>query len=82
MVRVSVIAAAAVVAGTLSTATPSQAAEWPWCADMYDRGGTSTNCGFANLRQCEANISGMNGRCYPNPLYPHQQQRRRNDRYR
>ena len=85
MVRVSVIAIAAAVTGIVAMGTPAKAAEWPWCADMYEggrNGGTATNCGFANLRQCEANISGMSGWCYPNPRYSPQPRPRRSDRYR
>ena len=72
MGRVSVIAVAATVAGTVAAGTPAKAAEWPWCADIYDSngGGTATNCGFASRQQCEDYISGMSGWCYPNPRYP------------
>lgn len=83
MVRVSMIAVATVVAGHLAAGTPAQAIEWPWCADLFEGGrsggGTATNCGFANLRQCESYISGMSGWCYPNPRYPEQRPPRRTD---
>jgi hypothetical protein len=66
--------AAAVVAFTplVSLAAPpaAQAAEWPWCADLDgEDGGGGTNCGFASWEQCQTNISGIGGWCYPNPYY-------------
>ena len=83
MIRLSMIAAAAVVAGNFAAGTPAQAVEWPWCADMYEGGrsggGTATNCGFASRQQCENYISGMSGWCYPNPRYAAAPPRRRTD---
>jgi hypothetical protein len=84
-VRVIGIAMAAAVAGMLSASEPAQAQQWPWCADMYEGrgGGTATNCGFASFQQCQAYISGMSGRCYPNPWYTAQERpRRQPERYR
>jgi hypothetical protein len=81
MVRATMIAAAAVVAGNLAAGTPAQAIEWPWCADLFEGrgGGTATNCGFASFRQCESYISGISGWCYRNPRYPEQRPPRRTD---
>jgi hypothetical protein len=64
-------------------ASPAKADQWPWCADMGgDRGGT-TNCGFASWEQCQVNIRGIGGWCYPNPYYrPGPPERRRSRRYR
>jgi hypothetical protein len=58
----------------LIAAAPSQAREYPWCA-RYDW--TTTNCGFVSFQQCLATISGIGGRCEPNPRYVATQQRRR-----
>ena len=80
MTRDSAIVIAVVIAGFLAMATPARAVDWPWCADMYDPGGTATNCGFASQAQCEESISGMSGWCYPNPR--HRKERRpRQQRY-
>ena len=35
-----------------------------WCAHLTD---ATTNCGFATLQQCKADISGIGGICSPNP---------------
>jgi hypothetical protein len=51
----------------------SAAREYPWCA-RYDW--TTTNCGFVSFQQCLATISGIGGRCEPNPRYVPPQQRR------
>jgi hypothetical protein len=45
---------------------PAQAREYPWCA-RYDW--TTRNCGFVSFQQCLATISGIGGRCEPNPFY-------------
>jgi hypothetical protein len=52
---------------------PATAREYPWCA-RYDW--TTSNCGFVSLRQCLATISGIGGRCEPNPRYVPQGRRR------
>jgi len=69
MIRASAIATAAAIAAFLAAGIPAKAAEWPWCADIFGGvgSGTATNCGFASRQQCEANLSGMSGWCYPNP---------------
>lgn len=55
-------------------AAPATAREYPWCA-RYDW--TTSNCGFVSFQQCLATISGIGGRCEPNPRYapPQRQQR-------
>ena len=74
--RSLLILAAATAA--LATSIPNvQAAEWPWCAVMIDKGGLVTNCGFANIPQCQATLSGMSGWCEPNPFYRAEAPRRR-----
>lgn len=56
--------AGATLAGSMSG--PAQAREYPWCA-RYDW--TTQNCGFVSFQQCLATISGIGGRCEPNPFY-------------
>jgi hypothetical protein len=60
------IAVSGAVAAMLLAAAPAQAREYPWCA-RYDW--TTSNCGFVSLQQCLATISGIGGRCEPNPRY-------------
>jgi hypothetical protein len=64
----------ALVMATAASLGPAQAREYPWCA-RYDW--TTRNCGFVSLQQCLATISGIGGRCEPNPLYVPQGNRRR-----
>ena len=52
--------------GVVGGAPAAQAQEYPWCA-RYDW--TTENCGFVNFQQCLATISGIGGRCEPNPFY-------------
>ena len=58
----------------LSSPQPASAQmrEYPWCA-RYDW--TTTNCGFVSFQQCLATISGIGGRCEPNPRYVPRQRR-------
>jgi hypothetical protein len=78
------IGALCTVGGSFATGGPAQAAEWPWCADIFeggaDGGGTATNCGFISWRQCEEYLSGMKGHCYENPFYERAERPRRRDR--
>ena len=62
------------VALLLAAAAPAQAREYPWCA-RYDW--TTSNCGFVSLQQCLATISGIGGRCEPNPRYVPERRRGR-----
>lgn len=83
MTRVNVIALAATMAAVAAVTAPAKAAEWPWCADMFEGGpggGTATNCGFISWEQCQTYISGMNGWCRPNPFYREERPRRRGER--
>jgi hypothetical protein len=43
----------------------AQSTYYPWCS-RYDA--YSYNCGFKTWQQCQANISGMGGYCYQNPM--------------
>jgi hypothetical protein len=42
----------------------------PYCAQFSD--GTSPNCSFATLQQCNASVSGVGGVCNLNPAAPYQ----------
>jgi hypothetical protein len=48
------------------TSATAQERQYPWCA-RYDW--TTSNCGFVSFNQCLATISGVGGRCEPNPRY-------------
>ena len=63
------VAAFAVIAATLSSTheASAQGTYYPWCA-RYDA--YAYNCGFKTWQQCQANISGMGGICYENPMPP------------
>jgi len=50
----------------LTAFAPAAAREYPWCA-RYDW--STRNCGFVSFQQCLATISGIGGRCEPNPFY-------------
>jgi hypothetical protein len=52
----------------MTTALHAQQA--PYCAQFSD--GTSPNCGFATLQQCDASISGVGGVCNLNPASTYQ----------
>jgi hypothetical protein len=39
---------------------------YPWCAELRDRDGMSTNCGFTTFQQCMATVSGVGGFCREN----------------
>ena len=61
----------------LAAPTPSEAREYPWCAQYS---WSNYNCGFVNFNQCLATISGVGGFCKPNPRYAAQPQRRYKER--
>jgi hypothetical protein len=60
------LAGALAFAAIMQTAGTAQAREYPWCA-RYDW--TTYNCGFVSFNQCLATISGVGGRCEPNPRF-------------
>jgi hypothetical protein len=60
--RKLILAGAAALAMSAGGTTGASAAAW--CA-YYDS--TTYNCGFYSLRQCLETISGIGGRCIPNP---------------
>ena len=45
----------------------AQGTYYPWCS-RYNA--YTYNCGFKTWQQCQANISGMGGICYENPMPP------------
>ncbi len=57
----------AMLVATLSIATPAQAQNYPWCANLHD--GAGTNCGFSTVEQCMATVTGSGGYCDRNNLY-------------
>ena len=63
------VAAFAVIAATLSFTceASAQGTYYPWCS-RYNA--YTYNCGFKTWQQCQANISGMGGICYENPMPP------------
>jgi uncharacterized protein DUF3551 len=63
------LATLAVVAtmASFTHAASAQGTYYPWCA-RYS--GYTYNCGFTTWQQCQANISGMGGICYENPMPP------------
>jgi hypothetical protein len=63
--RTILLAAAIAGAACIMNTTQAEAQYAAWCSE-YTRGG-GTNCGFYTFEQCLANISGIGGRCYPNP---------------
>ena len=73
------IAGALAFAAIAQTGSAAQAREYPWCA-RYDW--TTYNCGFVSYAQCRATISGVGGRCEPNPRFvPGEPRRKKVYRY-
>jgi hypothetical protein len=69
LIRVAIVLVAIVLAcAGMTTALHAQQA--PYCAQFSD--GTSPNCSFATLQQCNASISGVGGVCNLNPATPYQ----------
>lgn len=75
--RVFLVPVAAMLLIGLLGGGPAEAREYPWCA-RYDW--TTRNCGFVSFQQCLATISGIGGRCEPNPFYKAPPPRKRNAR--
>jgi len=63
--RTTLALGAAIMLGTLGTATPASA-QGAWCA-YYSGTHGGTNCGFYTLEQCRWAISGVGGVCGPSP---------------
>jgi hypothetical protein len=60
----------AIVLASFGMPTALHAQQAPYCAQFSD--GTSPNCSFATLQQCNASISGVGGVCNLNPAAPYQ----------
>jgi hypothetical protein len=74
---------AAAAMSLVAASVPASAEQWPWCANLKTgRNDMARNCGFANLQQCEATVSGIGGYCERNPFYRGEPPRRRAHRYR
>src|SRR5258707_4925133 len=61
----AVLTRVAIVLACAGMTTALHAQQAPYCAQFND--GTSPNCGFATLQQCNASISGVGGGCNINP---------------
>ena len=57
--------------GVLVLPAQAQVAHDPyrWCAHYSGEGGNGSNCYFMTLEQCRWAISGVGGRCAPNPFH-------------
>ena len=63
-------ALATLSAAAVLAPTPSQAVEYPWCAQYGGPGGEGgRNCGFYTFEQCLATVSGVGGFCERNSFY-------------
>jgi hypothetical protein len=60
----------AIFLGYAGMTTALHAQQAPYCAQFSD--GTSPNCSFATLQQCDASISGVGGVCNLNPASTYQ----------
>jgi len=63
--------AAVLVGFAIGLAVPineARAQDYPYCAIKGGRG-SYENCGYANLQQCRAAVSGVGGFCQPNPRF-------------
>jgi hypothetical protein len=60
----------AIVLACAGMTTALHAQQAPYCAQFSD--GTSPNCSFSTLQQCNASISGVGGVCNLNPAAPYQ----------
>ena len=74
LIRVAIVLVAivlvAVVLACAGMTTALHAQQAPYCAQFSD--GTSPNCSFATLQQCDASINGVGGVCNLNPAAPYQ----------
>ena len=64
-----VTAALCALITTASAFNAAQADPYRWCAHYSGEGGNGSNCYFLTLEQCRWAISGVGGRCGPNPFY-------------
>lgn len=69
MRRYILVLAAAAALPLLAPTQASAEVIYPWCARYTGSFGNSENCGFVNLGQCRATISGVGGYCVRNPMW-------------
>ena len=69
LLRAAIVLVAIVLACAGMT-TALHAQQSPYCAQFSD--GTSPNCSFSTLQQCNASISGVGGVCNLNPAATYQ----------
>jgi hypothetical protein len=65
--RRNVLAALALVAGTVSCAAPALADNYPICS--REGFGVSQDCSFETMAQCNAAVKGLGTDCFKNPRY-------------
>ena len=74
------LAIAAGIAFATMAATPALADKAPWCAQFGGSAqGGGTECLYYSFAQCQATLSGMGGRCFPNPWVAEPPQENRSD---
>ena len=64
----SLLVAAAALAGASQTASAQSPYSYPWCA-KYFTWSTPTGCYYASKELCMQTVSGIGGYCYLNPAY-------------
>jgi len=67
MTMAPLIVVAVVLTQTSATALPCDNTRW--CAQYGGSLGGATNCGFFNIEQCKATLSGGSDFCVPNQFY-------------
>jgi hypothetical protein len=70
-----ILALAALAAGTLLSAQPTQAQtydpSYPVCLHVWGRGATYYECRYTSLAQCNVSASGRAAQCVVNPYFAH-----------
>lgn len=60
--------AALVALSVAGAVTPSFAAQYPWCSQLF-QSSYQRSCAYSNYAQCEQTVSGVGGYCYANPAF-------------
>jgi len=80
-----ILALAALAAGTLLSAQPTQAQtydpSYPVCLHVWGRGVSYYECQYSSLQQCNASASGRAAQCVVNPYYANAYEDRPTRRY-
>jgi hypothetical protein len=66
------ILAASALLLSMSAATPSLAAGYPWCMSL-PKTGDVRQCRFTSWEQCQATVNGLGVGCYQNPAWAYGQ---------